>query len=235
MATTTLLIFAIAFFAYSLVAKRLSSTLITGPMLFLGFGFLLSPSGFSLIDVGVQNEGLHLLVELTLVLVLFADAATITVTALNHDKTLPFSMLGVGLPLAVASGTGIAIFLFPELCLWEAALLAAILTPTDAALGSAIVSHRAVPERFKRAITVESGLNDGLMLPLVLLFATLASMSSHHDKSVFDWGIFLLLQLGVGPLAGLAQSSRLKPAHWIGWATAARVLPRWRSHWRPIP
>lgn len=214
MTPSILLIFAIAFFTYSLVAEQLDSTPITGPMLFLGLGILLSPNGLSLVELSINNAGLHLLVELTLVLVLFADAATVPLKALSHDKALPTRMLALGLPLTVALGTGIAIFLFPELNLWEAALLAAILTPTDAALGLAVVNNPAVPERFKRSIVVESGLNDGMMLPLVLLFATFASMGSGHDKSAADWATFLVLQLGVGPLAGII----------VGWLGAQLIL-----------
>ena len=221
MTTSILLIFAVAFFTYSLIAEKLDSTPLTGPMLFLGLGILLSPNGLSIIELGVQNEGLYLLVELTLVLVLFADAATVSVTALSHDKAIPGRMLGIGMPLTVALGTAIAIFLFPELKLWEAALLAAILTPTDAALGLAVVSNSAVPERFKRSIVIESGFNDGMMLPLVLLFATFASMSTSHDKSTAEWLTFLVLQLGVGPLAGII----------VGWLGAHLTLKAASMDW----
>jgi len=99
-------------------------------------------------------------------------------------------------------GTLVAVQLFPAFSLWEAALLAALLAPTDAALGQSVVSAKVVPVRIRQAINVESGLNDGIALPAVLLFAALASI--HHDATgAGEWIRFGFMQVTLGPLAGV--------------------------------
>lgn len=199
---------AAAFILYALVSGRLEGTILTAPLLFAAFGFLIGPGGFGIADAGRGHAFLHLVAELTLVLVLFADAARIDLKTVRVDHNLPLRMLIVGLPLAIGLGTFAAVVLFPPFSIWEAALLAALLAPTDAALGQAVVSARAVPMRIRQAINIESGLNDGIALPAVLMFAALAGAGAAHGLgngagASADWLQFALLQVTLGPVVGI--------------------------------
>ena len=160
-----LTIIAVGLLLYSLVSARLKSTIITAPLLFIVFGYVISTSGFLKIDMDLGHSALHFIAELTLILVLFTDAARIELKMLRGDYNLPLQMLGIGLPLVVIAGTLIAMLLFPFFSFWEAALLAVLLAPTDAALGQAVVMMKIVPVRIRQAINIESGLNDGIILP----------------------------------------------------------------------
>lgn len=187
---------------YSLISGRLQGTIITAPLVFIVFGFIAGSGGLNVIKVDVDHSAIHFIAEFTLILVLFTDAARIDLSLLRRDHNLPVRMLILGLPLTLGTGVLIAIVLFPQFLFWEAALLAALLAPTDAALGQAVVSAKAVPVRIRQAINVESGLNDGLALPAVLLFAALASVQ-HEATEASEWVRFVLLQLTLGPLIGV--------------------------------
>jgi NhaP-type Na+/H+ or K+/H+ antiporter len=162
--------------------------------------------------------------ELTLILVLFSDAARINLTQLRRDHNLPLRMLLIGLPLTMAGGAWVALMLFPQLDFWEAVLLAALLAPTDAALGQSVVSAKAVPVRIRQAINVESGLNDGIALPAVLLFAALAS-AQQESAQAGEWLSFALFQVTLGPLVGalvgFAGARLLDSAAQRGWTDTA--------------
>lgn len=189
--------------AFGLVSRKIADSIVTGPLLFAVFGVLAGPAVLGLVPLGITNEILHLLAEITLILVLFADAASIDLRQLRRDHDLPVRMLVIGMPLTIALGTGAAVLLFDGFGLWEAALLAAILAPTDAALGQAVVSNPAVPPRIRLTLNVESGLNDGIALPFVLIFAALAS-ATEAGADTAHWTQFALLQVTLGPLAGIA-------------------------------
>lgn len=212
------------FLAYSLVSGRLEGTILTAPLLFVAFGFLVGPGGFGLADIDVEHSAIHVIAELTLILVLFTDAARIDINRVREDHNLPMRMLLVGLPLAIAGGAFVAAALFPMFSIWEAALLAALLAPTDAALGQSVVSAKAVPLRIRQSINIESGLNDGIALPAVLMFAALAG-AAHGGNEAGDWLRFGLMQVTLGPLAGAiigyAGARLLDVAAERGWATTA--------------
>lgn len=173
--------------------------------------------------VDVNHSTIHMVAELTLILILFCDAARIKLRRVQKDHNLPVRMLLIGLPLTIALGTLVASTLFSQFSLWEAALLAALLAPTDAALGQAVVTAKAVPIRIRQSINIESGLNDGIALPVVLLFAALAGTSG-ESQSTGHWFSFGLLQIGLGPLVGAA----------VGYAGArlldASVDRGWSTH-----
>lgn len=184
---------------YALVAERLSSTILTAPMIFLGLGVV-----FSLSDLITPETGealLHPVAEVTLVILLFLDAAQTDFGALKRRFVWPVRMLVIGLPLAIAFGVIAGVLFFPDWPIFAIALAAAILTPTDAALGQAVVTNEAVPIRPRRALTVESGLNDGLALPAVLFFAALTAATEMQDSAV--WLVFGAKQILLGPLAGV--------------------------------
>ena len=211
-------IVAVGLILFGLVSRRLETSILTGPMLFAGFGLAVGGAGLALVDLDVEHGFVHGLAEVTLILVLFSDAARIDLAAVRKDHDLPVRMLVLGMPLIVAAGTLAALAVPLGLGFWEAALLAAILAPTDAALGQSVVSSSRVPARIRQALNIESGLNDGIALPLVLLFASLASLT-YAVEGDRNWLVFGALQIGLGPLVGLG----------VGWI-AARAIDRAVAH-----
>ena len=187
---------------YSLVSGRLQGTVLTAPLIFIIFGYTLGPGGFNLAAVDVGHSAIQMVAEVTLILVLFTDAARIDLNRVRKDHDLPVRMLLIGLPLTVVAGTLVAAWVFPSFAIWEAALLAALLAPTDAALGQAVVTEKIVPVRIRQAINIESGLNDGIALPVVLLLAAMASIG-HGVTPAIDWIQFGLLQVTLGPVTGI--------------------------------
>ncbi len=187
---------------YSLISGRLQGTILTAPLIFIVFGYTLGAGGLHLAAVDVGHSAIHVIAEITLVLVLFTDAARIDLNRVRKDHDLPVRMLLIGIPLTMVAGTFVAAWVFPAFSIWEAALLAALLAPTDAALGQAVVSAKIVPVRIRQAINIESGLNDGIALPAVLLLAALASIG-HDTKPASDWIQFGLLQVSLGPIVGI--------------------------------
>jgi len=190
-----------ALLAFALVSGRLQGTIVTPPLVFIVFGYLIGQGVLGIANVDPGHGAIHVIAGLTLILVLFSDAARINLAQLRRDHDLPLRMLLIGLPLTMAGGAWLALMLFPQLDFWEAVLLAALLAPTDAALGQSVVSAKAVPVRIRQAINVESGLNDGIALPAVLLFAALASAQQESAQAA-EWLSFALFQVTLGPLAG---------------------------------
>ena len=194
----TLAIIALGILLFGLVSNRLQMSVATPPMAFTGLGLLLG--AFGLMQLNVESSLVEILVELTLVIVLFTDATRIDLMLLRRQYGLAIRLLGVGLPLTIAAGAGVGALLFPDFGFWEVAVLAAILAPTDAALGQAVVSDKRVPVRIRQTLNVESGLNDGLALPVVLLFISLAGMEA---EGAGVWLRFISLQLLLAPLVGV--------------------------------
>ena len=210
---------AVFVFAFGLISKRLQSTSLTAPMIFAAFGVIVGPLGFGLVELDTDSDVLRSLAEATLVLVLFADASVIDLQALRKNLNVPLRLLGIGLPLSIVLGTLAASVLFPNLSVWHAALIAAILAPTDAALGQAVVSNPGVPSRIRQALNVESGLNDGICLPFVFMFLALAA--GDHSQPLAYWAEFAVAQLVLGPMAGIA----------VGFAGAKSINRAVRSSW----
>ena len=197
-----LLILGVVTFLFALVSSRFDNSLITPPMVFTGAGVLIALLLPSFVEEKIATEALELVAELTLVIVLFIDASRINLPLLFREHKIPVRLLGASLPLTVLLGAVIAGLMFGEFSIWEAALLSAILAPTDAALGQAVVSSPIVPVRIRQALNVESGLNDGIVLPLVTLFAALASVSAEGAEQS-NWLVYWLMQVTLGPLVGV--------------------------------
>ena len=193
-------VIALVVIVYAALAKRLSTTIVTAPMIFIGFGYLLSRK--AMIPDELAERALHIAAEVTLVILLFVDAAQTDFKALIRHHTWPTRMLLIGLPLTVALGAAAAFPFLPDWPWVAIALVAAILAPADAALGQAVVTNPIVPERVRRSLTVESGLNDGLALPLVLLFACWTAHAEGAAEG--NWLIFAGKQVVLGPLVGAA-------------------------------
>ncbi|WP_373635511.1 cation:proton antiporter [Yoonia sp. SS1-5] len=184
---------------YAMIAKRLETTILTAPMVFLGAGAVLSVTG--MVDHATSERLLHPLAEITLVVLLFLDAAQVDLRALRQRHVWPLRMLLIGLPLTIVFGSLAGFLLLSGWTPVAVILAAAILAPTDAALGQAVVSNPKLPVRLRRALTVESGLNDGLALPAVLFFAGLTAATMQSSGA---WVLFAAKQITLGPLAGAA-------------------------------
>jgi NhaP-type Na+/H+ or K+/H+ antiporter len=169
-----LAIFALFVFWYSLVSGRLERTPASGPIVFVAAGFLMGPLALAWFDGDVSRTELRVLADLTLALILFIDAANADLAILKKQFRIPSRMLLVGLPGVIFLGTITAALLFDTLSLFEAAILGTMLAATDAALGKAVITNKAVPKQIREGLNFESGLNDGLCVPILFVFIALA-------------------------------------------------------------
>jgi len=207
-------IFALLVFAYSLVAKRLSTSVITAPILFTAAGAI-TALAMPIDLAGGQGEGGFLLVaEVTLVLLLFTDASRTSLRELRRDGMLAVRLLSIGLLATVLLGTLLAWWLFPALSLWQAAIVATILAPTDAGLGQVIVNSKQVPLSVRETLNVEAGLNDGLSVPLLLFFIAMVEAGGQPSEASLMG--FVIDQLGIGTLIGIGLG-------WLGGDLLARA------------
>ena len=197
-----LLILAVSIFTFAMVSERLSMSPLTAPVFFTTVGTVVGTGGLGWFDLDVEDEAISILVEATLVLVLFTDAIRIDFRVLRRQADLPARLLLVGFPLTVMAGAGAGVAILDELGWIEAALLAAVLTPTDAALGQAVVSDRRLPVRVRQGLNVESGLNDGLAVPVVTVLLALAA--SEGTEGTSEWLELAGRQIGLGMVAGVA-------------------------------
>jgi NhaP-type Na+/H+ or K+/H+ antiporter len=190
------------FVVYGLVASRLERSFVSAPIFFTLAGLALGSNGADLLRLDLGSETTLVITELTLGVLLFADAATVRLRDVEGDARLPVRLLVIGLPLTIALGTVAAKGLFPEAGWAAAALIASILAPTDAALGLAVVTNSAVPVRIRRALNVESGLNDGIATPLVTLF--LLILVSEEGPGSQHWAIQAAKEIGLALVVAAA-------------------------------
>lgn len=213
---------------YSLIAGRFESRLINGPLLFLLMGWLLGPGGIELLSLSIDSDGIKLLAELTLVIVLFSDAANTNWQVLLANRSLPIRLLLIGLPLTLLAGTLFGRWVYPDMPLLELAILSTILAPTDAALGKAVVSNPAVPAPIREGLNQESGLNDGICVPVLLLLLALIAPTEQHSGTGLLAITLLLEEIGIGLLVAWGLTSLtlrlLKTSYLNGWQ-----LPLWRQ------
>ncbi|MCG6946244.1 MAG: cation:proton antiporter [Deltaproteobacteria bacterium] len=218
-----LAILALFILVYSSVAGRVERTWVSGPIVFTIFGLLIGPVGLDLLLFRADGESIRTLAELTLAMVLFTDAAGADMGVLRKTEALPMRLLLIGLPLTILLGFGVGALLFKQLSLVEIALLATMLAPTDAALGKAVVTNEAVPNAVRQGLNVESGLNDGICVPILFVFLALASGKAGEGG---PWQLAIELvaeEIGIGLAVGLALTTMasvlLKFAKGKGWLT----------------
>jgi len=198
-----ILIFAaLLIFVYGLFSRLSERSPISAAMVFVAVGIIASPLGFDLVELGMKAPTVRVLAELTLILVLFVDASTIDIPSLIQVKGLPFRLLFIGLPLTMVLGILLAVPFFSSMGIWAIALMALILSPTDAALGMPVVTSPLVPEKIREAINVESGLNDGIALPPILACIAALSAGAAERSGAHFWIVFVLRQFIFGPLVG---------------------------------
>lgn len=207
---------------WAVVSDRLARWNITAPLVFAVAGLLLANGGWGPLSVDVEAPSVHLLAELTLALLLFSDAARVNVSALRRNLRVPLRLLAVGLPLSVVLGALIAAWFFMDFTWALAGFVGAALAPTDAALSAQVINDQRIPIRLRRELNVESGLNDGIVTPVVVF--TLAVAAGQLGVTGGDHGgsaIRPLLELGIGILAGAA----------IGLGSAALITLGSRRRW----
>ena len=195
------------FLVYSISIRQLERTEITGPMFFVLGGIALAwllPNEGDELKTGI--DFLLPLIELTLSIFLFSDAAKSKLSVLKHSFQYPSLLLFVALPLTLLCGIGAGLFLFTELSLIQTALLAIILTPTDAALSKGLLASTNVPEKIREGINTESGLNDGLCVPVFLIFILLAknpdsAITTSQTLGVFSRELGLAVLIAVTSIA----------------------------------
>jgi len=209
---------------FAILSRRLEDSIVTLPMFFAAFGWLIGRSGAELVPMSAEHDIIHTIAEITLVLVLFSDASRIRVFNLVENHTIPVRMLLVGMPLTILLGTLLAHWVSPDKSWALALLVAAILTPTDAALGQTVVTSQSVPLHLRQGINVESGLNDGLALPVVIIAALLAARQSGVDVEGAPANLFVfsLMQVTLGPLAGIVSGYVF--AKTLDWAIKAKLI-----------
>ena len=198
-----LIIFIIALITliYGFFSKKLERLNISGPMIFLLFGILLSPLGFDLIKISLDSDAVKIVAEIALIIVLFTDSSSLRLKKFKTEWTISARLLFIGLPLTIVLSTYAATLFFPNEPLLYLLLMALILAPTDAALGKAVVTDRLVPEEIRSSINVESGLNDGIVFPLLITVILL--ITSHKEiGNDSSWIFYLFEQISLGFVIG---------------------------------
>jgi len=215
---------------YAAAAGRVGRSWLSGPILFTAAGLVLGPAGAGLLHLAITGADLRTLAELALAMVLFTDAAHADLGVVRRAVGLPGRLLLIGLPLTIVLGFAAALVIFPRIDLLEAALIAALLAPTDAALGAPVVANEAVPAPMREALNLESGLNDGICVPVVVILLDFAIGREVTHSTVHHILAVAAEEFGIGLLAGLVLT---------GAAVAIlRLTARldWTSeHWRHVP
>ena len=198
----TLSIFALFVFFYSILSGLLEKTPISGAIIFTAFGLVFGPIGLGMIGLHVEIEILHTLAELTLAILLFSDAANANLRVLKRNIIIPRRLLLVGLPLTILLGYVAGILVFENLSLLEVAILATMLAPTDAALGKAVISNDKVPASIRESLNVESGLNDGICVPILFILLALATGGAEHESAATLALTLVAEEIGIGVVVG---------------------------------
>jgi NhaP-type Na+/H+ or K+/H+ antiporter len=198
----TLAIVAVALIGVAAVSNRLSGTPVTPAMVLVGLGLAIGPGLLDGVGDGDRNSTIRVLAEATLALVLFCDASRIDLRRTGRSADVSLRLLAFGLPLTIGAGAIAAGVIFDRLSFGEALVLGVILAPTDAALGQAVISARGVPTRIRQGLNVESGLNDGICVPLLFIAVAAADVESHIAAG--RGAVTLLLEeIGYGALGGI--------------------------------
>ena len=202
MGSSGLVAIALLVLAYAAVSRRLSGSVITAAMVFVAGGMLVSDEALGWLDPTIESESVRWVAEATLTVVLFSDASRIDFVALRREYVVPLRLLAIGLPLAIVAGALAGVAVLGELTFIEAVLLAIVLAPTDAALGQAVVTDPRVPSRIRQGLNVESGLNDGICVPLLLIAIAIAEA----DEGALGHGEafrLVLEEIGYGCIGGV--------------------------------
>ncbi len=195
----TLGMLALLALVYSAISGWIERTPINGALVYTAFGLAFGGMGLGWIGFDIEAEGFRVIAEMALGVVLFSDAAGTDFKVLKRNLDIPQRLLLIGLPLTILLGVGAGIALFDNLSIIEIAIIATMLAPTDAALGKAVVSDPRVPAPMRQSLNVESGLNDGICVPVLFAFLALASEGDGEGGLL----ILLVEEIGIGAICGL--------------------------------
>ena len=215
---------------YSVVAGRVGRSWLSAPILFTAAGFVVGPLGFDVLRLDITAADLRALAEAALAMVLFTDAAQADLAVVRRTVGLPERLLLMGLPLTIVLGFGVALFIFPSLDVLAAALLAALLAPTDAALGAPVVTNERVPTETREALNIESGLNDGICVPVVVILLDLAIGTEVEHRSLGHVFTVIVEEIGIGLLAGIILAAIA-----VQMLRLAAVRDWLSEHWLHVP
>lgn len=229
---TGLALVTLLFVGYAAFSKRLAHSPITGPMIFTAAGVLaaivVTSRGVTdqVMSLELQSTMIQTLLEGTLVILLFSDAVVIDMRAVRKEAFLPGRLLGIGLPLTIGLGTAAAMMVFPEIGFWPAAVIAVVLAPTDAALGQAVIANPDVPDLVRQGLGVESGLNDGIVVPFLAI--AVAGAASEMQSTTEIARVFVE-EIGLAIIVGIVVG-------WVGGMVVKRAYSRgWMSReWRQV-
>lgn len=199
----SLAIVSLALLAVAAISQRLHGTPITPAMVFVALGLIVGPRVLDGLDMSSTSTTVRTLAEATLALVLFCDASRIDLRELRREAGVPLRLLGIGLPLTIALGAVLAAALLDVLTVEEVVILGVVLAPTDAALGQAVVTEQRVPPRIRQGLNVESGLNDGICVPLLFAAVALADVESEISDGR-GAATLLVEEIGYGVVGGIA-------------------------------
>lgn len=221
MGTETAFVLTMLVLGYAVVSRLAPRWYVAPALIFVVFGVLLGPSGLGVLEVSSDTATFTIVAQLALTVILFNQAAELdlrTVLRRGHDS---FRLILIGIPLTLGLGTATALLVLPVMPLWEAVCLAAIVAPSEVALIDALLDDRRIPERVRRALSVESGCYDGFAL--AALFAALALASERAGSDATNWGWFLvrteLLSLGIGVVVGVVGGMMIAKSFERGWVS----------------
>ena len=158
----------------------------------------------SQINLGNQFNFVLLIAELALVL--FSDAFRIGLSYTIHEHKIPLRLLGIGMPLTIFSGIIFAAILLTNLSIWEAAIIGTLLAPIDAALGKTVFENKKLHSKMRKGLEIESGLNDGLAVPFLILFIawSVAEETFHPVQFFIETALLqILFAVAIGLAVGL--------------------------------
>src|SRR5687768_2449201 len=223
----SLAIMALTLLGVAAISRRLYGTPVTPAMVFVAVGLLAGAEVLGEIDLESSSGTVRTLAEATLALVLFCDASRIDFGKLRREVGVPLRLLGIGLPLTIGLGALAAAVLFDQLSVEEAVILSIVLAPTDAALGQAVVTDSRVPGRLRQGLNIESGLNDGICVPLLFAAVAVADVESHISEGR-DAMTLVLEEIGYGVIGGVA-GGLLVAAVVIYAGNRQLIAPGWRQ------
>jgi NhaP-type Na+/H+ or K+/H+ antiporter len=217
---TSLAVIAAVFLFYAAISRRVHGTSITAPIVFVVAGLVFGSQALGWLDVSPGQAAVRGLAEATLAVVLFTDASRIDVRALRREYAVPARLLGIGLPLTIAAGVLAGGVVLHDVTWAEALVLAVVLAPTDAALGQAVVTDEGLPSRIRQGLNIESGLNDGICVPLLTIALAIAGTEA-HDLTGTHAARLVVEAIGWGTVggvvAGLVAAYTLRAARARGW------------------
>ena len=175
MTEVTFAVLTLLVLGWAVFSDVLARANINGPLVFTVAGYVLANPDWGLLAVDFETPSIHLVAELTLALLLFSDASRVNLAKVRRDLRFPLRLLGIGLPLSAVLGSLLAAWMFDDLSWALAGFVGATLAPTDAALSAQVINDERIPMRIRRVLNVESGLNDGIVTPVVVFTLAIAA------------------------------------------------------------